>query len=94
MQSAKLFKPKHQSVGKFEATKPPKNPKYEHVVTKLNTGTTVRDVELLTEARASKLNNEVFARISAKKLSTLLAKNCENHSVYIPSLESLPYNPR
>lgn len=94
MQSAKPFKPKPQSVSKFDPTKIPKNPKYEHIKAKLNTGPTVRDVELLTEARASKLNREIFTRISAKKLNALLSKNSDNQSIYIPSLEALPPNPK
>ena len=94
MQSAKLYKSKPKSTAKFDQTKIPKNPKYEHVKAKLNTGTTVRDVELLTETRAAKLRQEIFERISAKRLNAKLNKNEESQSIYLPSMEIGEPNPK
>ena len=94
MQSAKLYKSKPQSQQNIDPLKLSKNPKYDNVKAKLNTGPTVRDVELLTEARAAKLNQEIFKRISAKKLNTLLSRNEENQSMYLPSTELGQPNPK
>ena len=94
MQSAKLFKTKPQSASRFDPCKIPQNAKYDHVQAKIKTGTTVRDVELLTDARASKLNREIFQRISAKKLNLMLNKNTENKSIYIPSMMFCLPNPK
>ena len=87
MQNTKLYKSKQNSVHKNDPAKITKNLKYEHIKTKLNTGPTLRDVELLTESRAAKLRQEIFGRISAKRMNSRLIKNVQNESIYLPSME-------
>lgn len=75
MQSAKFIKSKPKEQLKYDPSKLPRTTKYDHIEGKLKTGPTVRDVEMLTDARVAKVRNEIFERISAKKLNQILALN-------------------
>ena len=79
MQSAKAFKKKPQPTLKYDPSKLPRTKKYDHIEAKLKTGPTVRDVEVLTDARVAKIKTEIFERISAKKLNQVLALSSANN---------------
>ncbi len=67
---------------KFFSKKIPSNPKFGHVKSTLNTGPTVRQVELLTDKQVSKRKSEIFKRITSKKLNSLIAEETNKESVF------------
>eukprot|EP01017_Pseudomicrothorax_dubius_P012527 TRINITY_DN15242_c0_g1_i1.p1 TRINITY_DN15242_c0_g1~~TRINITY_DN15242_c0_g1_i1.p1 ORF type:complete len:306 (-),score=69.18 TRINITY_DN15242_c0_g1_i1:65-982(-) len=60
--------------------KVPKNPKYEKVTSTIDTGMTVRNIEVVSNQAIAKRKGELFRRIKASTLANLLRteKNAEN----------------
>ena len=63
--------------------------KYSHVKSKLNTGKTMRDVEILSDNKVASIRNEIFKRMSAKKLSSLLVENTLYNLSSMPDIENV-----
>lgn len=91
MQTSKPIIRKPQPI-KYDPKKLPRSTKYDHVQGSLKTGSTVRDVEILTDARVAKVKNEIFERISAKKLNQLLAIETANDDPNPNTDENVPHN--
>ncbi len=58
----------------------PENKTMRKVQNKVQTGTTVKDVEILTNSQVAKRKNELFRRINGKQLTLLIEEYdfCEN----------------
>ena len=91
MQAAKPFKKKTQPAPKYDPAKLPRTTKYDHIEGKLKTGPTVKDMEVLTDARVAKVRNEIFERVSAKKLNQMLAATLNEYDDPISNDENLQY---
>lgn len=62
--------------------KVPKNPKFEKVSTKLNTGQTVKDILIVSDKQVAKRKGELFKRIKGSTLANLLKQEKNFESIY------------
>ena len=62
-----------------------KKNKYSDVKKRIDTGKTMRDVEILSDRKVASIRGEVFKRISSKKVNALISDNITNESTYLPS---------
>lgn len=72
--------------------KPPSNNKYKEVKKVLDTGKTIKDVEVLSDQYVSKRKNELFKRIKASTVVKLLEENNNSESIYNLAEESKEEN--
>lgn len=72
----------------FMDEKPKKNPKYQEVKGKLNTGPTVDKMVLLSENKVAKRRTEVFFRLAKEGLADLLDIEKNPESIYNIGFES------
>jgi len=62
--------------------KVPKNPKYSHVTSNLNTGTHANHVEVISDQNIAKRKGELFRRIKPATLAGLLKEEKNTESIY------------
>ena len=58
------------------------NPKYEEVKSKVSTGKTQRDVEIISDNLVAKRKGELFGRIKGTTLAKFLAETNNEESVF------------
>ncbi|CAD8099885.1 unnamed protein product [Paramecium sonneborni] len=62
--------------------KVPKNKQYDHVKQTLNTGPTVRDIEVVSNAKVAKKRSELFKRIKCSTVFNYINENTEQETIY------------
>ncbi|CAK90490.1 unnamed protein product (macronuclear) [Paramecium tetraurelia] len=62
--------------------KVPKNKQYDHVKQTLNTGPTVRDIEVVSNAKIAKKRSELFKRIKCSTVFNFISENTEQETIY------------
>ncbi|EAS01972.2 rhodanese-like domain protein (macronuclear) [Tetrahymena thermophila SB210] len=62
--------------------KPPKTNKYDYVQGTLKTGTTIKDINIMSDQAVAKRKNELFKRIKTSTLSNLLKQDRNFESIY------------
>ncbi|CAG9327215.1 CEP41_2 [Blepharisma stoltei] len=72
------YRPKSDPIQK----KVPKNPKYEGVTSVINTGKTMRQVEILSNQTVAKRRGELFRRIRCGTLAKLIEESSTKESIY------------
>lgn len=69
----------------------PKNPKYSNVGPTVKTGLHAQHIEVVSDQKISKRKGEFFRRIKPSTLSTLLARDNNQESIYNLAGENDPY---
>ena len=62
--------------------KVPRNPKYEHIGPTVQTGKTIRQVEVLSNQSVARRKGEVFKRMKATTVGKLLEQDSHKESIY------------
>jgi centrosomal protein CEP41 len=62
--------------------KVPRNPKYEHIGPSVQTGKTIRKVEILSNQSVARRKGEIFKRIKPTTLAKLLEQTTHMESIY------------
>ncbi|CAD8186701.1 unnamed protein product [Paramecium pentaurelia] len=62
--------------------KVPKNKQYDHIKQTFNTGPTVRDIEVVSNAKIAKKRSELFKRIKCSTVFNYINENTEQETIY------------
>jgi len=62
--------------------KVPRNPKYEHIGPSVQTGKTIRQVEILSNQSVARRKGEIFKRVKPTTVGKLLEQTPHQESIY------------